>query len=86
MISSGGQARVLENAVAIRGKGLKNTQRPRIAPRPLSIQSLVSYERVTVYTPQAVNSIVTVTVWLFRTTTAVILPASNRGAAVQLAL
>ena len=40
---------------------------------------------MTVYTPQAVNSIVTVMVWLPRVTTAVILPASKRGASVQLA-
>ena len=52
----------------------------------LHLHIVQAYERVTVYTPHAVNSIVTVTVWLFRTTTAVILPASNRGAAVQLAL
>ena len=43
-------------------------------------------ERVTVYFPQAVNSIVTVIVWPPRTTTAVIFPASKRGALVQLAL
>ena len=47
---------------------------------------LFRYERVTLYTPQAVNSTVTVIVWVPRMTTAVILPASKRGASVQLAL
>lgn len=44
------------------------------------------YERVTVYCPQAVNWMLTVAVRAPRTTTATNVPASNRGAVVQLAL
>jgi hypothetical protein len=53
---------------------------------PITTRGSAYQERVTVYAPQAVNWIVTISVWPPRTTAAVIFPASNRGAFVQVAL
>jgi len=71
---------------AIRGLCISSVALALTVIKTKSVLPVQAQERVTVYSPHAVNSIVTVTVWLFRTTTAVSLPASNRGAVVQLAL
>jgi hypothetical protein len=52
----------------------------------LSVLDLAGYDLVTVYCPQAVNWMLTVAVRAPRTTTVTIVPESNRGAVVQLAL
>ncbi len=63
------------------------TREPAWFPsRALHCSSSGRYERVVVNSPHAVNSMVTVALRPPRITTMTTVPASNRGAAVQLAL
>jgi hypothetical protein len=66
--------------------GLKTAGARRVAGSREDARHLVVYARVTVYSPQAVNSIRTVAVRPPRTTTATNVPASNRGASAHPAL
>lgn len=74
----------------LRGRaGRQGPKTPRARLKRALVPTMLdetSYERVAVYSPHAVNWMLTVAVRAPRTTTAINFPESNRGAVVQAAL